>query len=354
MSRPRQLGRVALALCVLTVVLLGCKKDEVARVNGVVISRTELVAELEKRGGPPMLQSMITLMVVRQAFDRSGLQFPQDKLEKIVQEGREQAGSEEAFQQGLAMQGMDEEMFRTNLEFDMKRTMLAQKDVVVTEEALKDYYKENEPRYREPERVSFSEIGLPTKQQAEDVRKLALKPNASFADLAKQYSIASSQQMGGRRATIAVEDIVPAEFRDPLLKLKPNEISPPIQAGGAWAILQLHEILPAKKLTFEEAREYVEAAYKNEKQPVSTDAFTQQLVSQASVKIVDPKYAALQRQYMGAELLRSAPGGEGTAAPVPGGAPAGAAPGGTPKTGTPPAEAPKEAPPPPAPKAETK
>ncbi|MBM3498271.1 MAG: hypothetical protein FJX74_06325 [Armatimonadetes bacterium] len=347
MGRPRHWVRVAVALCALPVVLLGCQKDEVARVNGVVVKRAELMTELEKRWGGPMLQGMINQMIIRQAFDRSGLQFPQDKLEKVIQEEREMAGSEEAFQMRLAYAGQDEELHRTQLELDMKLTMLAQKDVVVTEEALREYYKENEPRYREPERVSFSEIVLPTKQQAEDVRKLAAKPNASFADLAKQYSIASSQQMGGRRATMAVEDIVPAEIRDPLLKLKPNAVSEPIQAGGAWAILQLHERLPAKQLTFEEAREQVEAGYKAEKQPVPTNELAQQLLNQASVQVVDPKYAELQRQYMSADLLRAAPGGEGAVAPK---GPPGAE---TPKTGAPAGAAPTEAPPA-TPKGETK
>lgn len=340
MSRPRHLARVAVALCVLPVLLLGCKKDEVARVNGVVISRTELTAELEKRWGGPMLEGLVNQMIIRQAFDSSGLQFPQDKLEKIIQDEKTMAGSEEAFQMRLAYAGQDEEVHRTQIELDMKLTMLAQKDVVVTDEALKEYYKENEPRYREPQRVSFSEIALPTKQQAEDVRAMALKPNASFGDLAKQYSIATTQQLGGRRPTTPVEDIVPAEVRDPLLQLKPNGISAPISAANAWVILQLHELLPAKQLSFEEAREQVEAQYKAEKQPVPTNEFAQQLLNQASVQIVDPKYGELQRQYMSADLLQAAPGGDKAGAAPPGGAP--------------PGDAPKGGPAEPAPKAETK
>jgi foldase protein PrsA len=315
-------------LCVLALLLTGCKKDEVARVNGVPITRAQLVDELEKSLGNEVVQGLIAQMVVRQAFDKSGLQFPQQKLEEMIQKQREQAGGEEAFQQWLVTQGVSEEDVRNRYEVAMKVTLLAQKDVQVTEQALKDYYKENEPRYREPQRISFSEIAVPTKEQAADVRAMAVKPNASFADLAKQYSVAPSQQLGGRRPTMEVEAIVPAELRPPLLALKPNQISEPVQAGGGWWVLQLHEILPAKMRTFEEARSDVEIDYKREKQPIGETELLEKLVNEASVKIVDPKYAQLQRLYAGADLLRSAPGAPGPAGAPP---PQGKGPAGEPK-----------------------
>jgi parvulin-like peptidyl-prolyl isomerase len=316
LSRPLHWGRVAVFLCVLALLLSGCKKDEVARVNGVPITRTQLTDELEKYFGNQVVQGLVERMVVQQAFDKSGLQLPPQKVEEIIQRLREQAGSQEAFQQMLQERGQSEEDLRTLIERNLKLTAMAQKDVQVTEQALKDYYKENEPRYRLPQRISFSEIALPTKEQATDVHAMAVKPNASFADLAKQYSVSPSQQLGGRRPTMEVESIVPAELRAPLLALKPNQISKPVQAGGGWWILQLHEILPAKMRSFAEARSDVETDYKREKQPIGETELLEKLVSEASVKIVDPKYAQLQRLYAGADLLRSAPG-----APGPAGAP---------------------------------
>ena len=229
----------------------------------------------------------------------------------------------------------------------MKLTLMAQKDVQVTDQALQDNYKENEPRYREPQKVSFSEIGVPTQKQAEDVRAMALKPKASFADLAKQYSVAPTQQAGGRLPTLPVDQVVPAEFRDMLLKMKPGEIGQPVKVGSLWWITQLHEVVPAKKLTFEQARERVEADYKGENQKVREGDLFTQLANQSTVRILDPKYAELQRLYAGADLLKSAPGGP----PTPG------APGAAPKVEAPKGEAPAappagEAPAPP--KAETK
>ena len=341
MSRPRYLGRVALFVCVLALPLSGCKKDEVARVNGVPVTRTQLVDQLEKDYGRDTVQRLIVRAIVRQAFDKSGLQFPQQKVEEIIQRERERAGGEEAFKGRLAMQGKSEDDLRTEIELNMKLTLMAQKDIQVTEAALRDYYKENEPRYREPQRISFSEIALPTKQQADDVRAMAVKPKASFADLAKQYSIAPSQQLGGRLPTTSVDEVVPAELRDVLLKMKPGEVTRPMQAGNVWFILQLHELLPSKKLSFEQARDQVEAEYKNEKQKVREGELFEQLANQSTVRIVDPKYSQLQRVYAGADLLRSAPGGAPkTGAP----APEGKAPGAV--------KAPETAPV--APKAETK
>jgi len=349
LSRPLFLGRVALFLCVLALPFSGCKKDEVARVNGVPITRTQLVGELEKAYGEGVLRALIGQMAVDQALQKSGLQLSPQKMEKAMKDWREEVGGEQASQQWLAMQGMSEEDWRDVVEYQLKLTLIAQKDIQVTEPALQAYYKENEPRYREPQRVSFSEIALPTKQQADDVRKMAVRPQASFADLAKQYSIAPTQQTGGRRDTIAVDRLAPEQLRDILLKLKPNEVSPVVRVGNVWFIVQLHQIIPEKRKTFEEAREDVEGDFKRERQKVGNEEVGQQLISQATVRIVDPKYAQLQRMYAGADLLRSAPGGPGTA-----GGPGAAPKGGT--AGAPKGEAPvaPKAEAPAAPKAETK
>jgi foldase protein PrsA len=335
------MGRVALFLCVLALPFTGCKKDEVARVNGVPITRTQLVDQLEKDFGTQVVQQLVGRMVVDQAFQQSGLQLPPQMMEKAIKDWREEVGGEQASQQWLAMQGLTEDDWRKVVEYNLKLTLIAQKDIQVTEAALRDYYKENEPRYREPRRIAFSEIALPTQQQADDVRKMAVRPGASFADLAKKYSIAPTRDMGGRRDTTAENRIAPGEVREILLKLKANEVSRAVRVGSVWFIVQLHQIIPEKKKTFEEAREAVEWDYKGEKQKVSSDAVGQQLISQATVRIVDPKYAQLQRIYAGADLLRSAPGAQPSTG-VPGAAPKADLP------GAPKGEAPA------APKAETK
>ena len=308
-------------LCVLTAVLPGCKKDEVARVNDVVITRAQLLDQLEKDYGAEAVQRLVNQAIIRQAFDRAGLQFPQEKVEGQIQDMRNQAGTEEAFQQFVAMKWGSEENLRLDLEIQTKVTMLAEKDVQVTEEQLKAYYKENEPRYKQPARVSFSEIALPDRKQAEDVRTMAAKPGASFSDLAKQYSVAESQPFGGRLPTMTEEDIKPAELRPLVMKLEPSKVSEPFRAGQLWYIILVHERLPAKKLSFEEARDTVEQQYKGERM-VPQRQLWEQMTGESNVRIVDSRYAYLQRLYLGADLLTGPGGGPGLG-------PAGAAKGAT-------------------------
>jgi foldase protein PrsA len=303
---------VAVLVCLagLTASLLGCGKKNVATVNGVAVTQDELVAQLQKDYGHEVLSRLINRMLINQAFEKAGLQFPQAKVEEDLKQAREAAGSPEAFQQQLAMSGQTEESLRLNMEMGLKVKMLAEKDIKVTDEVLKAYYKENELRYDLPVRVTFSEIVLPTKKQADDVYAMAAKPKASFADLAKQYSMGVTAQMGGRRPTTPLEQVEPLQVRDEVAALAPNAVTRPIKVEDIYVVLVVHERLPAKKQSFDEARKQVEEDFRGEK-AVPQEQLFQQLQNASSVRVLDPRYADLQRFYLGADLLRGAPKGAG-------------------------------------------
>jgi foldase protein PrsA len=205
------MARVAVFLCVAAAILSGCESKDIARVNASRITRDELAKQLEEDYGHEVLSRIIDRLLVDQAFEQAGLQFPQEKLEGIIQEWRDQAGSEEEFQRVLAMQGRTEEDLRQAVEMGIKMEMLGQKDLKYSETDLKSFYEENELLYDEPERVAFSEIVVQTRKEAEDIYKMATKPGAKFPDLAKQYSIAVSRTKGGQRPPGGREDTLPLE-----------------------------------------------------------------------------------------------------------------------------------------------
>lgn len=321
MSRPQVLGRVAVFVCVSVVILSGCGKKHVAVVNTSPISRDEFVKQLEEDYGHEVLTRIIDRALVDQAFEQAGLQFPQEKLEAVIQDWRDQAGSEAEFERALAMQGRTEADLRQAIEMGMKMELLGQRDLTYTEADLKKHYEENRALYDEEERVAFSEIVVQQEKEANDIHSMATKPGAKFNDLAKQYSIAPTRVQGGQRGLAAKEQIVPLEARDIAFALSKGQISKPFQAAaGQWYIIKLDDHRQAKKLTFEEVRERIEEDYKREHMVQPPDLM-QQLRSGSQVTIADQTYADLQTLYMGDRLLDQAPGGPPGEGPQPPGTP---------------------------------
>jgi foldase protein PrsA len=290
------------------------ERRDVAIVNSEGVTRAAFVKQLEADYGHGVLSRMTDYLLVDQAFAKAGLEFPQEKLGSIMQEWRDQAGSEEEFQRQLTMQGRTEQDLREAAEMGIKIEMLGQKDLSYTEADLRQYYKENRPHYDEPERVAFSEIVVESEKKAEDIYEMATRPDAKFLDLAKQYSIAPSGAGGGRRPPMTREDIIPVEARDIAFALSEGEVSKPFKAAEAWMIIKLNERLKARKLTFAEAREKVEEDYKREHMVQAAD-LVHNLRNNADVRIVGPDYADLQPLYGPSGNL--SPGG-GPSTPEPG------------------------------------
>jgi foldase protein PrsA len=331
---------VALFVCALPAILSGCGKKDVAVVNGTRISHEEFVSQLGRDYGHEVLSRMIDRMLVDQAFEKAALKFPQEKLESVIQEWRDQAGSEEEFQRGLAMQGRTEQDLRDAIEMGIKVEMLGQKDLNYTDADLKKYYQENQLRYDEPEKVAFSEIVVQSQKEADDIYEMAKKADAKFPDLAKQYSIAPTRARGGQRPLLSKEEIIPLEARDRAFALSKGEVSKPFKGAEQWMIIKLDDHRPAKKLTFEEARDRVEEDYKRE-QMVQPADLIQQLRNSAQVRIADPQFIDLQPMYMGTRLLDQVPGGPPGEGTPPAGTPAPPTEGPPPTPSQPPAEPPQ-------------
>ena len=331
MSRPQCFWGLAALCCVLTSLLIGCGRKDVAVVNGTGVSEERFVKELES--GPyaqRVLKGMLDRILIDDAFARSGLKLTPEKLATEIKQWRESQGfaNDQAFQAFLVQQGISEADVRREFETGLKLQMLGEKGVKYTDQDLQGFYQKNRGRYDEQERVSFAEIIVGTQKEAEEVYNIAKKPDAKFPDLAKRYSVAPSRAEGGQRPLQSSAEILPLEARDRAFAMAVGDVSPSFEVamrdgGKQWWVIKVTDHRPKKQLNFQEARDKVEKDYKMERMVQPADLI-QRFSSQARVEIKDPRFAALQRLYMESSLLRNAPGGAG--AGQPGAAPGGPAP----------------------------
>jgi len=275
----------------------------VAVVNGDRITEKEFVDKLKETGGEQLLQQMIDRQIVEDAFQKAGLVLSEEDIAASMQEMQSRAPSPAAFEEYLTARGVTLEDLREDLQLQMKVNMLATKDVVVTEEQLKQFYEGNKGRYDKPLRVKMSEIVTPGKLQAEQALEALGKEGASFAAVAGQFSVSpATREYGGQRPITPVEQIFPMELQEVLGTAEEGEIVGPIETQQGWYVLQIEQRLPAETATLESAREQVTKDFKGAR-AVPLDGLLRQLRQEAVVKIVAPEYSELADDYAGPQEL---------------------------------------------------
>jgi parvulin-like peptidyl-prolyl isomerase len=161
-------------------------------------------------------------------------------------------GSIKALEGAAKAQGITLASVRSGLRTVLLTEQLRKKiiaGVTVTEKDVKDYYDQNKSRYKQPASRGARHILVKTKAQADKISK-QLKAGASFAALARKYSIDPGSRKNGGELTGGVTkgQMVPA-FEKATFALKTGEISKPIKTQFGWHIIEaLSGIKPAHVL----------------------------------------------------------------------------------------------------------
>lgn len=299
-------------VCFLAALLLmaGCGQQPVAVVNGQKIAKAEFMSRLKKAAGPQVLTDLILRALVEDAFARSGLQLPEQEVQQRLQEVQAEFPSQEAFNEWLAARAITLEDLQKELAFQIKLEQLRSKDVKYNEADLKRFFAQNRRYFDKPERVVVSQIVVSSKQEADKIYQDLQKPGANFAAMARQYSIdAMFRQFGGRLPEMPTDRLMPPEVQAAVRRMQVGQVSTPIKVGESYYIVKLENRKPAEKAVFEKVRAEVERQFRLQNaKPV--EALLKELADQASVQVLDPQLAEVQKQFLPKTKLPSF-GGEG-------------------------------------------
>jgi parvulin-like peptidyl-prolyl isomerase len=298
----------------------GCGDQPLATVGSKKITRSELLAKLEKDSGQEALVGMINRQLVDDAFDAAKLTVtPQqvtDKLDQI----KKSYPTPESFAQAMTAQGMTEQDVRDSITLNLKLEALCTKDVKVDDASLKKYFDENHARFDKPEMVTYSKIVVTSQDEINKVKDALAKPGAKFEDIARQNSIdPQTREQGGKVPAMPRQYIGPPEVEKALEGLKPGAVSAPFTAEGQFYIVRLDGTTAAEKADFTKDRAKIEERFKLEQAKQPADILNE-LKQKAVINIIDPKYKFLEEQFKPKAALPSF--GEKGGAPAAGQAPA--------------------------------
>lgn len=163
------------------------------------------------------------------------------------------------------------------LEAYLAQSIRARLPVGFPDEArIKEYYDSNPQQFQTPEQIHVWQIFLgkaedgdvgqlaALKKKAEALASDLRRGRADFASTAlAQSEHSESRMLAGYMGLLKTDELLPG-IKAPLLKLKPGEISPPLESETGLHIVKRGAIVPASTLELEQARPRIREALLNQ------------------------------------------------------------------------------------------
>ena len=290
--------------------------EVVARVNGEAINGVDLenaVKGLEGRAGGPVpadqrdrvyrgvLDDMIGYKLLIQESKARKIAVPDADVEAQIAQIRSQFPSQQQFEQALAAQKLTLQDVRDDARNEIGVEKLVEGEIAakiaVKPEAVSDFYKNNQDKFRQGPRVRASHILIQVPQGADAATKAAAKTKAEgilkdlkagkdFAAAAKENSQdPGSAVNGGDLGYFEQGQMVPP-FEQAAFALKPGQMSELVETQFGYHIIKVAEHQDSRVVPLEEATKQIEQYLQQQNRQSETQAFVNTLKAKAKIEIL--------------------------------------------------------------------
>jgi peptidyl-prolyl cis-trans isomerase SurA len=264
---------------------------------------------MQQAGGMPpaqirrmALERMIDEKIFAKEVKRVGLVVSDEELDHYIARIKQNNNlTEEDFVASLSRQGMTLQEYRDDLRQDILKQRLinqeVQKQVVVTDAEVEEYYKKNYEQYQNMDEVNMMAIFLKVdpqagltaenavRQQAENILQ-KIKAGEDFGKLAQQYSQGPGAEKGGRLGPVKSSDLLPS-MRQALGELKQGQVSEVLQIPQGFVIMKLVDRSGNKELDMTQVKEQIRSKLGQQKTEKIFKDWMKKLRSENYVKIID-------------------------------------------------------------------
>jgi foldase protein PrsA len=247
--------------------------EVVAKIGKERITRGEWLSEIEARYGKAVLKDLIDQKVIMELADKYHINVSDEAIEHELRLMQSMYGD-------TGKTGSDEEKWKEQIRYSLLLEELLTKDVIVTEEEMRDYYQQNKNLFDIPTSYLLSHIIVKTEKEAKAALK-ELNQGSSFSALAMERSIEEfSANQGGNIGFISeADDRYPSSYINQAMNLAKGEWSEPIEVKNGYAIIMLHQKIEGKSYSFDEVKGQIrrQIALEQMDTPVSASAFWNEL-----------------------------------------------------------------------------
>ncbi len=291
-------------------------RDEIARVNGVVITRRDFQVEYRQavdrhaREGQPIneayiapvrravMRQMIAEELLFQESRRQGIVVTAREVDAAVAAARARFKDDEAFSKELAGRYMDDARYRRKLHrqqaIDRLVTRQLMPSIAATEDDIRRFYDANPQRFKTPEKIRVRHIlirsqpGSEPGQDAAARRKIEtirdkIARGEDFAVLARQFSEEPARDQAGDMGYIQRGQVIP-EIEAVAFDLPVGETSPIVASGHGFHLIRVTDRKPAGVVSFSEARADIHETLMQLKRAQAVQGYVDALRRQADIR----------------------------------------------------------------------
>ena len=240
--------------------------EQVAVVDGDVITRQQWMVAMENRYGKETLQNLVNESVMEKAATKFKINVVDKEIDLELALMR---SAQDKFD--MATQNLSDEQLRQKLRSQLILDKVLTKDVNIEEASIKKHYEENKALYNIETSYRTNVIEVDSKKGAEEALS-ELKSGSDFLVLAREVSIDSvSASLGGDIGFITEKQgNVDAAIMKAAKGLSDDEISKVIKlANGHYAIVQVREVAEGQSFTYDDVKEHIERELALEQVPQS-------------------------------------------------------------------------------------
>ena len=288
----------------------------VARVNGEAIERWEFdnaVKRIEARAGAPvppekrdevlrnLLDQLIAYHLLAQESRARKIDVDEATVEAQMGQIRGSFPTDQAFQQGMAAQGLTldqvRQQTRTNLLVQKVIDAEVASKIVVQDAEVSAFYQQNLDRFKQGDTVHASHIliGLPqnaTPQQKSEAKTKAqavlkqVRGGGDFAAVARAESQdPGSAQNGGDLGFFPKGQMTPA-FEEAAFKTRPGAISPIVETPFGFHIIKVHERRAPRTAPLDEVGGQIKNFLEQGQREQKLEQFVEQVKTKSKIEIL--------------------------------------------------------------------
>lgn len=139
------------------------------------------------------------------------------------------------------------------------------KDINISDEDIKSFYKKNTDRFQSQALVNASHILFDEEEMGNDIMKELDAGDITFEEGAEKYSKCPSNGSGGSLGDFSRGKMV-QEFEDVCFNMTEGEVKGPIKTPFGWHIIKLNKILEPTSQSFDDVKEDLKRQLMGEKQ----------------------------------------------------------------------------------------
>lgn len=257
--------------------------EVVAMVNDVKITKEEFYDYMVEQNGEEVLEALILEKMLELEVEANNIEVTEDEIDVEYAEMAEAYGGVEGLQSTLQMYGYTEDSIRKNLKLNLSIEKLMEPLINVTDDEIALYFAENKDDFDVSEQVKASHILVATIEEANDVLE-KLNSGESFEDLAKEFSLDTSNAANGGDLGYFGKGAMVQPFEDVAFRLAVGEVSEPVETTFGYHIIKIFDKKAAEEATLEGSKETITEVLKETKMTEAYQTWYSEVKGKYTVK----------------------------------------------------------------------